>query len=177
MENLCWKRFPHALPNCPQSLFKSFKHIQFGNISGMQNRHTDALAIRHPRLTSLARLLMWVSFVRLYEPLQRTESLSKIGASPLFKNLTQPSSTMVTRELKDFTVINGELYYRGSDGVMARAISITEAKEEFQGVQRLSCAVKNISLSRDLRRQGYYGPKMAKRLLGCNQPVHSVRSP
>lgn len=50
---------------------------------------------------------------------------------PIMRKIAQPSSTMVTRDLKDFTIVNDELYYRGNSGVIARAFSTVEAKEKL----------------------------------------------
>lgn len=47
----------------------------------------------------------------------------------IMQNLTQPSSSMAAKELKDFTLINGKLCFRGSSGVVARAMFKAEAKE------------------------------------------------
>lgn len=36
--------------------------------------------------------------------------------------LSQQSSSVIVRELKDFILKNGHLYFRGSEGVLARLI-------------------------------------------------------
>lgn len=36
---------------------------------------------------------------------------------------------MVIRDLKEFIVVKGELYYQGGGGVMTRPLSMTEVKE------------------------------------------------
>lgn len=46
----------------------------------------------------------------------------------VIQKLAQPSSSVTAREFKDFVLRNGELYFRGSGGVLARAISKDEAK-------------------------------------------------
>lgn len=38
---------------------------------------------------------------------------------------------MVVREMKDFAIVNGELYYWGIGGVLAQALLAVEAKEEL----------------------------------------------
>lgn len=45
---------------------------------------------------------------------------------------------MAVRELRDLTLTKGELYFRDSGGVLARAVSKVEAKEELQRVCDLS---------------------------------------
>lgn len=44
----------------------------------------------------------------------------------------QPSSPMAAKGLKDFNVVNDELSYQGSVGVLARGLSFAEAKKELQ---------------------------------------------
>lgn len=49
--------------------------------------------------------------------------------TPNIQKLAHPSTTMVSRDLKDFAVVNSELYRQGGGGVMAQALSMVEAKE------------------------------------------------
>lgn len=69
---------------------------------------------------------------------------------PITRKIAQPSSSTVARDLKDFMTVNDELYYRGGGGVMARALSIAEAKEELQRVHELSRGDNDVSLYRCL---------------------------
>lgn len=55
---------------------------------------------------------------------------------------------MVITELKDFTLINGELYFRGGGGLFARAISKAEDKEELKHIHDLPDGENDISLYR-----------------------------
>lgn len=48
--------------------------------------------------------------------------------SSIIKNLILPSSTMVMKELKDFTFISGELYFQDNGGGLAHAISMTDIR-------------------------------------------------
>lgn len=64
----------------------------------------------------------------------------------IIQKLLQPSSSVIARELKDFALKNGELYYRGSGGVLSRAISKVEAKTELERVHNLCCGDNDISL-------------------------------
>lgn len=53
-------------------------------------------------------------------------------------------------------IIEGQLYCRGSGGVLARAISEEEAREELERIHSSTCADNDVSLYRRLQRQGYY---------------------
>lgn len=76
--------------------------------------------------------------------------------APIIKNLSQPSSSVAVRELKDFVLRSGELYHRGNGGVLARAISKEQAKAKLEHVHELCCGENEISLYRRLQRKGYY---------------------
>lgn len=67
---------------------------------------------------------------------------------------------MAAKELKEFTLVNGELFLRGSAGVLARAISKAEVKDEH--IHDLSYGDNDISLCGRLQIQGYYWPEMGK---------------
>lgn len=57
---------------------------------------------------------------------------------------------MVAKDLKDFIISNGGIYYRGSDGVLARALCLTETREELHRIHHLSCGENDINLYRCL---------------------------
>uniref|UniRef100_A0A2N9GKK5 Integrase catalytic domain-containing protein n=1 Tax=Fagus sylvatica TaxID=28930 RepID=A0A2N9GKK5_FAGSY len=67
------------------------------------------------------------------------------------------------KEIKDYTLISGELYRRLPGGVLARCISIQEAKRKLIEVHEKTCeAERGISLYRRLQRLGYYWPNMSR---------------
>lgn len=55
------------------------------------------------------------------------------------------------KDLKDFVVVNSELYYRDSSGVLARALALTLEKEELPWIHYFSCGENDISCYRCLR--------------------------
>lgn len=80
----------------------------------------------------------------------------------MVQNLLQPSSTMSTKESKEFTLVNGELYFRDNGGVLTRAVSKAGAKEELQHNYDVSYGDNDIRLYGRLQRLGYCWPQMAK---------------
>lgn len=70
--------------------------------------------------------------------------------------------TVAAKELKEFTLVNNKVYFRGTGGLIALAVSKAEAKEELKHVRNLSCGDNDVRLYRRLQRQGYYWPEMAK---------------
>ena len=66
------------------------------------------------------------------------------------------------REIKDYTLISGDLYRRLPGGVLVRCISIEEAKEKLSEVHEKTCGDGGaISLYRKLQRLGYFWPNMS----------------
>ena len=61
------------------------------------------------------------------------------------------------REIKDYTLISGDLYRKLLGGVLARCISMEEAKEKLLEVHEKTCGDEGtISLYRRLQRLGYF---------------------
>lgn len=58
--------------------------------------------------------------------------------------------------IKDFVLKTGELYFRGSAGVLARAISQVEAKMELERIHDFYYGDNDIGLRRRLQRRGSY---------------------
>lgn len=79
----------------------------------------------------------------------------------VIQNLLHPFLYGGCKDLNEFTLINSELYFWGSGGVLARAIFEANAQEELKSIQNLSCGNNNITLYMPSRRQDYYWPKMA----------------
>lgn len=81
----------------------------------------------------------------------------------IMQKLAHPPSIMVVRGLKDFAVVNDELYYRGGGSVMARALSRPKLKK-ICNASRNSHAENIMSTSIDAcRDKGPTGPKWAKK--------------
>lgn len=59
-------------------------------------------------------------------------------------------------------IIEGQLYYQGSGGILATAISEAESKEQLKQIHDSTCADNDISLYRRIQRQCYYWPSMPK---------------
>ena len=75
--------------------------------------------------------------------------------------LMSPAVVADLREIKDYTLISGDLYRRLLGGVLARCISTEEAKEKLLEVHEKTCGDGGtISLYRRLQRLGYFWPSM-----------------
>ena len=66
------------------------------------------------------------------------------------------------REIKDCTLVSGDLYRKLPGGVLARCINIKEAKEKLLEVHEKTCGDGGaVSLYRRLQRLGYFWPNMS----------------
>jgi hypothetical protein len=82
--------------------------------------------------------------------------------APIKAKLMSLAVTADLREIKDYTLISGDLYRRLPGGVLARCISIKEAKEKLPDVHEKPCGDEGaISLYRRLQWLGYFWPNMS----------------
>ena len=73
-----------------------------------------------------------------------------------------PAIVADLREIKDYTLISGDLYRRLPRGVLARCISMEKAKEKLLEVHEKTCGDRGvISLYRRLQRLGHFWPSMS----------------
>ena len=67
------------------------------------------------------------------------------------------------KELKDYPLIEGELYKRFPVGILSRYINENEGKLKLEELHNQICGVtKKISLYKRIQRMGYYWPNMNK---------------
>ena len=67
------------------------------------------------------------------------------------------------KELKDYTLIEGELYRRLPGGILSRCINEKEGKLKLEELHTQACGIaEKISLYRRMQRIGYYWPNMNK---------------
>lgn len=85
---------------------------------------------------------------------------------------------MAKKDLKCFTKLCGNFYYKMSDGVLARCLGLEEgAKGLEKDHDKIRETTTPVNLYRRLQRQGYYWPglggmqKLEKRLVGNSVEV------
>ena len=67
------------------------------------------------------------------------------------------------KELKDYTLIEGELYRRLPGGILSRCINEKEGTLKLEELHTQACGIaEKISLYRRMQRIGYYWPNMNK---------------
>lgn len=67
------------------------------------------------------------------------------------------------KELKDYTLLEGELYRRLPGGILSRCIGEKEEKLKLDKLHNQTCRViEKVNLYRMMQRMGYYCPNMNK---------------
>uniref|UniRef100_A0A2N9GPS6 Uncharacterized protein n=1 Tax=Fagus sylvatica TaxID=28930 RepID=A0A2N9GPS6_FAGSY len=152
-----------------QKLEAKFSTFEIEHAQRNENRYADALATLGSQITFEGEE-MDVTICKKMEPI--TESLKKEfeelssdqedWRAPIKAKLMSPAVAADLREIKDYTLISGDLYRRLPGGVLARCISIEEAKERLPEVHEKTCGDGGaISLYRRLQRLGYFWPNMS----------------
>lgn len=77
-------------------------------------------------------------------------------------HLNQLSIVIVIKNLKDIIMINNEFHHRCSEGALAQALSVDEAKEALDQVHESSCGKDDVNLYQRSQRQEYYWLEIAK---------------
>jgi ribonuclease HI len=152
-----------------QKLEAKFSTFEIEHAQRNENRYADALATLGSQIAFEGEE-MDVTICKKAKPI--TESLKKEfeelsqdqedWRAPIKAKLMSSAVTADLREIKDYTLISGDLYRRLPGGVLARCISIEEAKEKLPDVHEKTCGDGGaISLYRRLQRLGYFWPNMS----------------
>ena len=69
----------------------------------------------------------------------------------------------IIKELKEYALIEGELYRRMPGGILSKCINGKEGKLRLENLHTQVCGIaEKISLYRRMQRMGYYWPNMNK---------------
>ena len=80
------------------------------------------------------------------------------------------------KELKDYTLIEGELYRRLPGGILSRCISEEEGKLKLEELHTQAYGItEKISLYRRMQRMGYYWPNMNKEAATIQEKCQECR--
>ncbi|KAF4391935.1 hypothetical protein G4B88_007510 [Cannabis sativa] len=72
----------------------------------------------------------------------------------MIDKITKPKMTHL-KEIQHYVIIEGTLYYRSSDGVLARCLNQEEAVNRMEEIHNITCGIEGPKLSRRLQRAGY----------------------
>ena len=146
-----------------------FSTFEIEHAQRNENRYADALATLGSQITFKGDE-MDVTICKKIEPI--TESLRKEFEElpPDQEDWRVPIKAMLMlstvmadlREIKNYTLISGDLYRRLPGGVLARCISLEEAEEKLFEVHEKTCGDGGAAnLYRRLQRLGYFWPNMS----------------
>jgi hypothetical protein len=152
-----------------QKLKAKFSTFEIEHAQRNENRYADALTTLGSQIAFEGEE-MDVTICKKMKPI--TELLKKEFEElspdqedwrvPIKAKLMSPTVVTDLREIKDCTLISEDLYRRLPGGVLARCISIEEAKEKLLEVHEKTCGDGGaISLYRRLQRLGYFWPNMS----------------
>ena len=80
------------------------------------------------------------------------------------------------KELKDYTLIEGELYRRLPGGILSRCINEKEGNLKLEELHAQACGItEKISLYRRMQRMGYYWPNMNKEAATIQEKCQECR--
>uniref|UniRef100_A0A2N9ER07 RNA-directed DNA polymerase n=1 Tax=Fagus sylvatica TaxID=28930 RepID=A0A2N9ER07_FAGSY len=153
-----------------QKLEEKFVTFEIEHAQRNENRYADALATLGSQMAFEGEKID-ITINKKVRPI--TELLKKEFEElsldeedwrmPLKAKLVSPVAAADFKEIKDYTLISGELYRRLPGGILARCISIQEAKRKLVEIHEKTCeGGGEISLYRRLQRLGYYWPNMSK---------------
>jgi ribonuclease HI len=153
-----------------QKLEEKFATFEIEHAQRNENRYADALATLGSQMAFEGQKID-ITINKKAKPI--TESLKEEFEElsldeedwrmPLKTKLVSPVAAADFKEIKDYTLISGELHRRLPGGILARCISIQEAKRKLIEIHEKTCeGGGEISLYRRLQRLGYYWPNMSR---------------
>ena len=90
--------------------------------------------------------------------------------TPIKAKLMSPEGVADLKTLKDYVLIDGDLYRRLPGGVLARCVSLREAAKKLTEVHERSCEFRDeVSLYRKLQRLGYFWPNTSKEVANLQE--------
>ena len=77
--------------------------------------------------------------------------------SEIEEKMKEPRPERSIKELRDYTLIEGELYRRLPGGILSRCINEKEGKLRLEELHTQACGIaEKINLYRRMQRMGYY---------------------
>ena len=167
-----------------QTLWKKFQNVKCQHSPRSTNRYADALAtlaskIQIPKenesiTMAVVRRTLPCTASELLQPLEYEED--EDWRLPIIDKLVKPTSAVIP-DLKYFSLIEGVLYHRSANGVLARCISSREAEERLRAVHEQWCGEEGPPLHRLLQRAGYFWPTMSKDALQLQKSCSRCSEP
>ena len=134
-----------------------------------ENRFTDALATLGSQIPFKGKSTLIMvskqehSIIGILKKMSPKKPEQKDWRDEVKGNIGKLGHEGSIKELKDYTLIEGELYKRLPEGFLSRCINEKERKLRLEELHSQVCGiVEKISLYRRMQHMGYYWPNMNK---------------
>ncbi|GMP49154.1 hypothetical protein CsSME_00016227 [Camellia sinensis var. sinensis] len=146
-----------------QRLLDKFQKVEIEHVPRSDNKFSDALATLGARV-DIPEEEATIVIKKRAEPsiIPEDKGLPEDWREEVLEQLRSKVGKLTMAKLAQFTIIQGELYFRGGTGFLARCVGQQEASFRLQQIHEKSCEDGDISLYRRIQRQGYYWPEMEK---------------
>ena len=125
-----------------QRLEDYFEELTIEYTQRLENRHANALATFDEESTNMTILKRSSPITQLLQKEFATDTPKEEDWWLLLKeSLMNTERGADLRDLKDYTLVVGELYQRLLEGVLARCISLEEAQKELAEVHEKTCCL------------------------------------
>ena len=155
-----------------QRLEQEFQTFSIEYTQRSENRFVDALATLKSQVPFKRRdMLVKIgkqehSIIRILQEMYPGKSKQQDWRSEVKEKMKKAGPGGNIKELKDYTLIEGELYRRLPGGILSKCINEKEGKLRLEELHTQACGiVENISLYRRMQRMGYYQSNMNKEVV------------
>ncbi|XP_028053606.1 uncharacterized protein LOC114257970 [Camellia sinensis] len=141
-----------------QRLLDKFQKVEIEHVPRSDNKFSDALATLGTGVDIPEEEAIIIIKKRI-EPsiIPEDKGLPEDWRGEVLKQLRSKVGKLTMAKLAQFIIIQGELYFRGGTGFLARCVGQQEASFRLQQIHENSCGDVDISLYRKIQRHGYDG--------------------
>ncbi|XP_028066827.1 uncharacterized protein LOC114269663 [Camellia sinensis] len=152
-----------VLKETVQRLLDKFQKVEIEHVPRSDNKFSDALATLGARVDILEEEATIIIKKRT-EPsiIPEDKDLPEDWRGEVLEQLRSKVGKLTMAKLTQFIIIEGELYFRGGTGFLARCVGQQEASFRLQQIHEKSYGDGDISLYRRIQKQGYYWPEIEK---------------
>ncbi|XP_026378416.1 uncharacterized protein LOC113272835 [Papaver somniferum] len=171
-----------------QRLLTHFSDATIVHAGRTNNRHADCLATLASKMQfegSEKSIIVQRRSVSSTWLTQVEDAQSSDWRAPIIHELSSSltEGKIILKELKNFFLLHGALYYRNTDGSLSRCLGDEEASEQLKRIHKEICGqTLVVTLYRRIRRLAYYWPSMEAQSLklqgscpNCQTPPHHLK--
>ena len=143
-----------------QNLLANFKSYRLQHIPRTQNRYADALATMASKMEMKGESIKTFTITSKNVPYANDETTTmEQWQKDIIERLKNPKSINY-KQVRNFALIDGVLYYRSPCGALSRCITKEEAVKRLKEIHNHVCGIEGPPMIKRLQRAGYYWPGM-----------------